>query len=151
MTELEKCKFAKENGFTYDPITGEIRGVIGQVITGKTLGYIDCKVFCGNKYSRVYGHRLAWYLHYGKLPLDQIDHIDGDKSNNRISNLREVNNQQNQWNQVNAKGYHWDKATKKFKAYLKVNKKRIFIGRFKTEEEAHNAYLEAKSKHHIIP
>lgn len=149
--EIERCRAAKANGFTYNPETGELRGVRGRVITGKRLGYIDCQVFCENKYYKIFGHRLAWYLHYGRLPADILDHIDGDKANNRISNLREVNNQQNQWNQTKAKGYTWRNKRKRFEATIRINDRLIYLGYFKEESEARNAYLEAKKKYHVIP
>jgi len=51
-----------------------------------------------NVYIQVHGwlaHRLAWYLYYGVMPRYEIDHINGDKGDNRIENLREVTPSQN--------------------------------------------------------
>lgn len=54
-------------------------------------------------------HRIIWFLHYGSFPKDMIDHIDRDGTNNKISNLREATNAQNQWNTtkqiINSSGY----------------------------------------------
>ena len=65
-----------------------------------------------------------------------------------MNNLRIVTNQENQFNR-NAKGYH--KNGKKFQAQISINGKNINLGMFDTKEEAHQAYLQAKEKYHIIP
>ena len=151
MTELEKCQLAKEKGFTYCPVSGEIKGIYGKLITNKdTQGYTMVQLDIeGKKYS-IIGHRLAWFLHYGTLPINSIDHIDGNTSNNKIDNLRDVTNQQNQWNQTKAKGYSWDKSANKFRAAIKINGKKKHLGLFQTEQEARNAYLRAKETYHVI-
>jgi len=151
MTELEKCEIAKAKGFTYDFETGSVKGVKGNTVISKDArGYIICSICFDKKAYSLKSHRLAWYLHYGELPKNNIDHIDGDKANNKIDNLRDVTQQQNNWNRKRAKGYHWNKQRKKFQSYIVLNKKNIHLGMFVTEEEARNAYLEAKAKYHII-
>ena len=150
MTELEKCQLAKEKGFTYCPVSGEIRGVRNNVITKKTAGYVLCTLRYQIKRYQILGHRLAWYLHYGHLPNNSIDHIDGNKSNNKIDNLRDVTHQENHWNRTNAKGYYWNKSANKFNAQICVNKKVTFLGYYTTEQEARNAYLKAKEIYHVI-
>jgi len=151
MTELQRCELAKEKGFTYNPETGEIRGAKGNVIKRKhTYGYICCALIHNDKKYNIRGHRLGWFLHYGTLPTNQLDHIDGNRTNNRIENLRNVNNQQNHFNMTKAKGYHWHKATNKFKAEIMKNGKNIFLGLFDDPLEARAAYLEAKKKYHVI-
>ena len=79
----------------------------------------------------------------------ETDHIDRDGLNNQRSNLRIVTRQQNQFNR-NAKGYHFYKPTQKFRAYIKLNGKKIYLGYFETALEAHEAYLKAKKIHHAI-
>ena len=99
-------------------------------------------------------HRLIyWLLNPDWDILDSstnnsIDHIDGNPLNNNIENLRLVTHQQNQWNRTRAKGYYWDK--KKWKSQIQLNGKKKNLGRFDNEEDAHNCYLEAKKKYHII-
>ena len=152
MTELERCEVAKSKGCTYNPTSGELKGIRGNVIKNKhTQGYIQFRLCVDDKRYYLYAHRLAWYLHYGKLPVNNIDHIDGNTSNNIISNLRDVTKQQNNFNNTKAKGYRWDKNGKKFRAQIKLNGKRIHLGMFNTEQEARNAYLAAKEKYHAIP
>ena len=103
-----------------------------------------------------YLHRFIYYAHNQDWNISDnsknnyIDHIDGDIANNDIRNLRVVTSQQNSFN-TRAKGYYWHKSTKKWMAQIRLNNKHKYLGRFKTEEEAHNAYLEAKKKYHIIP
>ena len=67
-----------------------------------------------------------------------------------MNNLRIVSQQENSFN-TNAKGYSFDKSRNKYQAIIGINGKNIHLGRFDTEEEARNAYLEAKEKYHIIP
>jgi hypothetical protein len=80
----------------------------------------------------------------------ELDHINGIRNDNRIENLRSVTRSQNQWNRLTAKGYYWDKSKNKYKAHIKFNDKRKFLGLFETEEEARNAYLAAKQIYHVI-
>lgn len=100
-------------------------------------------------------HRVVYYAHNPQWNLldnskdNVIDHIDQDKTNNHISNLRVVTNQENQFN-TKAKGYSFDKANGKHKAYIRLNKKMIHLGYYDNEEEARTAYLEKKKEIHII-
>ena len=81
---------------------------------------------------------------------NSIDHINGHTDDNRIANLRNVTNQQNQWNQTKAKGYYWYERLKKWVAQICVSRKVIHLGLFDLEADARNAYLEAKKIYHII-
>ena len=98
-------------------------------------------------------HRL---LAYAFLNLDIenskicIDHIDGDRLNNNINNLRIVNHQQNCFNRTTAKGYTYNRQTDKYIAYICRDYKTIYLGTYDTEEEAHQAYLQAKIIYHPI-
>jgi len=150
MTELERCKLAKEKGYIYNPITGELRGVKGNVLKAKSEGYIHCKIYHENEVYNVMGHRIAWYLYYGELPENQIDHIDGNRTNNKIDNLRDVTSQQNAMNRTKAKGYSFCKRSNKFFAYIMIKGKGKSLGYHNTEAEAHNAYLEAKNKYYAM-
>jgi len=80
-------------------------------------------------------HRLAWYLETGRWPENEIDHIDGDPLNNRISNLRECTHSQNGKN-VYALGASFDPKRGKWMARICVDYKHINLGRFDTREEA---------------
>jgi hypothetical protein len=79
----------------------------------------------------------------------QVDHIDRIRNNNNINNLRIVTNSQNMFN-INAKGVYKHSQANGWFATICINYKKIYLGYFDTEEEAHAAYIEAKAKHHII-
>lgn len=78
----------------------------------------------------------------------QIDHKNGNRLDNRKSNLRLATDEVNQHNQTKAKGYTWLKINKRWQAQIKANNKRIYLGSYNTEAEARAAYLEAKKKYH---
>lgn len=94
-----------------------------------------------------FNHRIVWLIHKGVWPDGEIDHIDGDTKNNGPSNLRVVSRSENLQNTV-ANGCSWDKENKKWRAYIYIDGGRINLGRFKTKDEAHAAYLAAKAKIH---
>ena len=98
-------------------------------------------------------HRMAWLYMYGKLPKDMIDHIDGDKTNNSLSNLREATNSQNQMNRrlgKNNKSGHKGVVRLrcgKWKAQLAIDKTYLYLGTFSTMEAALAARTIAEIKH----
>jgi hypothetical protein len=100
-------------------------------------------------------HRLAWLLYYGKHPVKFIDHINGDRSDNRIINLREVTNSENCQNQIrpqktNKSGYLGVvKHYKNWQANITLMGVRHYLGTFKTAKEAYCAYLNKKKEIHI--
>ena len=98
-------------------------------------------------------HRIMAYAFLNldmENPIYEIDHIDGNRINNHIKNLRIVNHQQNQFNRTKAKGFHYNQKIKKYQAYIGINSKIIFLGFYTTEEEARQAYLNAKLIYHPI-
>lgn len=106
--------------------------------------------------KRFAAHRLAFLYVSGRFPPDMVDHLNGVRSDNKWSNLREVSNTENQQNQRQASknnshgfmGITWHARDKSWQAQIRVNNTRKFLGYFKTPEEAHNAYLVAKRKLH---
>lgn len=147
--------------FSYNPETGEIawrhkhRNKDPGTVAGslhKSTGYWRLNVF-GQKYQ---AHRIAWLIHHGEWPV-VIDHINGDKVDNRISNLRSVSTQINAQNlrkaHANSKsrylGANWHKPSGLWQAKIYTSGKYVHIGLFKTEEEAHKAYVQAKRLLHV--
>jgi hypothetical protein len=146
-TRFEKFNILKDMGYRYDPETGKIYGVYGKEIIGKNGdGYISISK---NLYFKGHlsAHHFAWYWIYGNVDFEQLDHINRDKTDNRISNLRIATHQQNQFNK-NPKGYYWNTRQKKWQSTIKCDKKQIHLGFFNNEDDAKKAYLNAKEIYH---
>lgn len=144
--------------FSYDLHTGNLywrskgRGRIKKKPAGTLLstGYIG--VVCGER--RYLAHRVCWALHTGQWPDQQIDHINGIKTDNRISNLRLATNSQNGKNisrSINNTsgvcGVTYDKANKKWRALIKVDAKQIHLGRWSDFDDAIKARKLAEKKY----
>jgi hypothetical protein len=121
-----------------------------EAFTSKGKGYLRGSV----DYKMVLAHRAAWALHYGEWPDDQIDHINGVKDDNRISNLRVVSQQENTKNQFmsvkntsGTTGVTWNKQKRKWKAQVMVDKRCLSLGYFNTIEEAAAARKQADIKY----
>lgn len=143
--------------FSYDRETGDVawktkrpnchRVVVGESLKGvRANGYIDVRV--NGKLILV--HRLAWLLHHGRWPVNEIDHIDGCKTNNAIVNLREATSRQNKFNRA-CKGYFFRgnyPSKNKYHAKIRIGGKPKHIGCFATPEEAQAAYVAASKEYH---
>ena len=106
-------------------------------------------------YKRYRAHRLAWLYMTGSFPKNQIDHIDGNKSNNSFSNLREATNQRNLRNRdINAnnksgfRGVSWSKHAEKWIAHAMSKGKRKNLGYFDTAEAASKAFEKFAKRNH---
>ena len=141
----------------YDPLSGKFFSLtlLERGYLDKSTGYYRV-CYKGTKYRL---HRLAWFFIYGEFPNKDIDHIDGDKCNNRLDNLREVSKQENKQNTrkptlinkaTNLLGTseHRLKDSVKYRAQIRVNGKNKHLGLFNTPEEAYAAYLSAKRIYH---
>ena len=147
------------NLLTYDPATGhftwkqraakciQIGDTAGN--TNKT-GYVTIGL-CKKVYK---AHRLAWLYMHGSWPAGLIDHINGVKSDNRLFNLRVVDEtgnsenvrRPNKRNKSGFMGVIW--FQNKWRANITINRKTKWLGDYATPEEAHAAYLGAKRLHH---
>lgn len=122
---------------------GGTTGIIG------SNGYL--RITINNK--KHYSHRLAWMITKGEWP-QHVDHIDGCRTNNRLSNLRSVTRSENQRNQKLRSGTSSghlgvivDRRTGKFIAQIKVCDKRVYLGVFADLSEAIKAREEANGKY----
>lgn len=132
----------------YDPTTGiftrRVRtsnpvrvGDVAGSLNG--VGYLNISI-----HSRLYlAHRLAWLYMYGEWPKLDIDHINRNRSDNRIANLRDVSRRQNLQNagkrSDNTSGHtgvHWNKQRSKWQARIAPGQKTINLGLFESLEEA---------------
>ena len=98
----------------------------------------------GTKYL---AHRLAWFYSYGTWPLGEIDHIDRNRQNNSLVNLRDTTRGENALNvgarmqsSSGIKGVSWDKVCNRWRVQMRVKGKQTYIGVFKTLDEATVAY-----------
>lgn len=114
-------------------------------------GYM--RVAIDNK--RYLAHRVAWLYMHGEWPRGDIDHIDGNRANNRISNLRDVDHSTNIQNIRAAKSNSRSKLLGAFcnnfgtwYSRIKVKEKMIYLGTFPSAEKAHAAFLAAKREFH---
>ena len=140
--------------FSYDPETGvvTVQKTTPNRKAGTTAGALQksgyLAVSVDNKAYML--HRIIWLLHYNEDPSDNvIDHIDHDRTNNRIDNLRLVSNQQNLFNRKSAKGFT-RKPGGKFMAQIMLDGKGYCLGRYTCPLMARLAYEDAKSELHKI-
>lgn len=144
----------------YDKSTGEFKwkkkrkGVKTGVVLGCDNGFGYKRITVSN--VSYYAHRLAWFYMHGYFPENQIDHINGIRSDNRIENLREATGSQNEQNKYKAMsnskskvlGVSWHKKAKKWQVHICTCRKREYIGLFSNIDDAKEAYLAAKKQKH---
>lgn len=143
----------------YDPETGVFTRRIARswaARAGVVAGCVDGHGYTSIKIDgRIYGaHRLAWFWVHGVWPAKKIDHINGDRADNRICNLRDVPTSTNCQNQRRAQSHNKtgflgvspDRG--RFRAAIWLDGKNLHLGMFDTPEQAHDAYLNAKRRLH---
>jgi len=147
---------------SYDPKTGIFHWKIkpskrfpaGMQAGSNVEGYVRI-----HTNGRTYGaHRLAWLYVYGIEPEHQIDHINGNPSDNRIVNLRQataLENMQNirrpqKNNSHGTLGVTYDSSKQLWRARITINGKRKYLGKFKSQEQAAQAYIDAKRVMHLF-
>lgn len=123
-----------------------------EITSPRMLGYRRVSLFS----QRYLAHRVAWLYVHGVWPEKHIDHINGEKGDNRIANLREADDQLNLENvrrprsgsKTGFLGVYFHKQNKNYIARIQVHGQTRHIGVFDTPEEAHQAYLVVKRKSH---
>ncbi|CCJ48937.1 HNH endonuclease [Bordetella parapertussis] len=145
---------------SYNPESGEFRWLktnsnasVAGSVAGRSINSDGYKqiVIAGRFYK---AHRLAWFYVHGEWP-NQIDHINGIRTDNRLSNLRNVSAQHNTHNQRNPHKNNRSgflgvvaRPNGRYQAEIRVNGRKKFIGTFSTPEEASLAYVSAKREMH---
>jgi hypothetical protein len=136
---------------SYDPETGKVvwtKTNSKKPLVGKEAGYLDQRtgylVIRFNK--KLYqGHRVIWYLYYGKDPGNLcIDHINRDRTDNRITNLRLATRQQNLQNTTKL-GIYFDKSRQQWRSEINLFGEKHYIGQHTCPLMVGIDYLAAKS------
>lgn len=111
-------------------------------------GYLKVSV----NYKKMYVHRVAWQMIHGVAP-KVIDHINGNRSDNRLENLRSVEHSDNaknarkrRDNKSGATGVHWSSSTRKWCAEITVDGERRVLGYFSNMKLAQQVRREAQNK-----
>lgn len=139
--------------FAYDPEAGTLSRIM------KRKSSIPDKVnmdrgrvyFFGVLYQVTH---IIWVVYHGKWPDEFIDHIDHNRRNNRITNLREATRAQNGWNRIeqnkNGKGvtFRPERKDRPWQAQIQANNEKIHLGFYTTKEEAAESYRQATIKYH---
>ena len=163
------------NCFDYDPETGVVRWkarprehfardrgwkIFNAQNAGRECGskawygYLRCTLHFEGKARSYFLHRIAWALATGSWP-KEIDHRNGVRDDNRLSNLREATRTENHQNRGRRRdnttgfvGVCFDRG--KFGANIMVNNRSRHLGRYNTKEDAYTAYCEAKKLYHVF-
>lgn len=154
--ELEQWRLRE--ALTYDSETGHftwnvLRPNAGIGTVAGSVGSTGYLIIC-LKNVRYCAHRLAWFYVHGVWPTRDIDHINHDRLDNRISNLRELSRRGNMQNQIRAHANNGTGALgvrphgQRFVARIKIDGKQKHIGVFASVEAASKAYIQAKRKFH---
>jgi hypothetical protein len=144
----------------YDPETGVFkwresnsnRAPVGSVVRGLSRGgYLRARLD-GRLY---YCHRLAWLYVYAKWPSEHLDHVNHNRSDNRLCNLREASNSENMQNRAGPTVRSTTGTLGvgvmpggRFRAQIVVEGKNTYLGCFDSVEDAESAYLAAKARLH---
>ena len=143
--------FEYKDGELYWKVARSNRVKVGQK-TGwvSKIGYVYVNV----NNIPICAHRIIFAMHYGYFP-EQVDHINGNKSDNRIGNLRAATRSENYCNSKTRidntsgiKGVHWENQRNKWRAYCNKNGKRYDAGFFDDIEEAKKAIQILRSSIH---
>lgn len=142
--------------FRYDSLTGEFfrrisrsgnGGRAGTLAGSLSEGYLQTRI--GKKTYKI--HRLIWLYVYGYFPETEIDHIDRDRLNNKIENLREASSQCNARNRKErsdntsgVKGVYWCKRGSRWSVYICISQKKRFVGYYQDYADAVSARFAAE-------
>jgi len=155
---LNDLEFVRKT-FAYDLKTGLFtwKYRVANVLAGSVAGSKGANGYTYIRFRKlsVLAHRLAWFYVYGEWPKEQVDHVNGDRSDNSLENLRLASQSQNSCNgalrSTNTSGYRgvsWSKAKKKWVASVVKERKQYKLGYFDSKEDAYLAYLEAARRLH---
>lgn len=158
MAEITQAQLQER--LNYDPETGVFTWAAprSRVRVGAVAGRLNTRGYRvietdGKPYM---AHRLAWLYVYGSMPAFELDHINGQRDDNRLANLRELTHAQNCQNKRKARADSGtgvqgvSKVGNRYKAEITVNGQWLYLGRFPTVDAANDAYQRAKSALHVV-
>jgi len=121
------------------------------VLTTNAYGYRVVRISVQGKNKLFFCHRIVYSMFYGDTDMI-VDHINGDRLDNRIENLRAVSSRENLLNtsvkrRQGLKGAYYEADRDKWLSQIKINYKSFHLGRFDTEQEAHQAYMNVFDMH----
>lgn len=143
----------------YDPLTGVLTWRVSRVGRVRAGDAVQCKrpdgyiKVCVDQ-VQMRAHRAAWAIHHGEWPAGEIDHINGDRADNRIANLRDLPRGLNQQNvraaQTNNRSGYLGVCLVhgKWRAGVSHGGRFIQVGKYDSPEEAHEAYVQKKRELH---
>lgn len=148
-----------EELLSYDPSTGfvtRLKTVASRARAGQRAGSLNFQGYVvlqvdGKKFML---HRIIWLLAYGEWPDGEVDHINGDRSDNRLENLRLASRAENGRNMrprggtAGLKGVYWHKRARKWCAQIVKDDVNHYLGLHDEPEDAHAAYCEAAKRLH---
>jgi hypothetical protein len=151
--DLANKIFYVKNGVLFNKITRSNKAIKDKPVGNlNTTGALQVKV--NSKCYLV--HRVIWLMTYGNFPKNQIDHVNGVKTDNRIENLRECESFENSQNRIVHKNNKsklqgvWEHKPGIWRAEIMIKGKKIYLGLHKSPELAHEAYLKAKTENHAF-
>lgn len=145
--------------FQYDPEQGKLFWKIkrsNNTDVGDEAGWVSSDGYRKVRFEskEVRAHKIIFFIEHGFTP-DIIDHINGNKLDNRISNLRACSKSQNGMNRGKQKnnssgvsGVCWNKSANKWQSYIKVDGKQIYLGVFADKLAAAEAVSKARTELH---
>jgi hypothetical protein len=147
----------------YSEATGRLAWKVNRGRLAKAGMTAGCLASCGYMQIMINSkkymlHRIAWYMHTGVDPIDtELDHANGDKTDNRMCNLRQASRCDNNRNQPKRKhntsgykGVSWSKRNRKWVARIRFEWKQKHLGYFDEATDAHAAYEKAAKELHGI-
>jgi hypothetical protein len=161
MSSIVRPLAGLEKVLRYDANTGLLYWTVSVVTfiqPGRLAGTLSSSGYIVIRYNhkKYLAHRIAWYLHTEEDPATfQIDHLDNNKTNNKIENLRLATNAQNSYNATKKngtlsqyKGVTFSARQGKWMGQIRANGKCTYLGYFTDELEAHQAYCLAAVEMH---
>jgi hypothetical protein len=159
--KYRRCESYIQEHLEYDPEIGGVRWKkrpwrthvrVGEKAGTDRAGYSALNIMRKN----LYVHHVVWFLVYGTWPSNELDHINLDGCDNRIENLRQATRWQNARNVGTQKrrtgrlkgAFTHHEFGNRWHSQIVVDGKQIYLGSFKSEREAHDAYRDAAIKHH---